>query len=60
MIVVNNQLGEARDLKEERDDEEFSAMYEQVKAERQEAGLRDAPIMVCAETMKRLRIKNGK
>lgn len=53
----HNQLGESRDLKEEREDEEYAAMYEKVRAEREAAGKNDAPIMVCAETMRRLKEK---
>ena len=57
MVDNHNELGERRDIKEEADDELFAAEYAKVKAERQAAGKADSPIVVCAETMKRLREK---
>lgn len=50
---------ERRDLRDEREAEEYAAMYAAVLKERQDAGLADAPIMVAAETMRRLRVKYG-
>lgn len=34
---------------------EYAAMYDQVRAEREASGKEDAPIMVAAEAMRRLR-----
>lgn len=50
---------ERRDLRDERESEEYAAMYAAVLKERQDADLADAPIMVAAETMRRLRAKHG-
>lgn len=50
---------EHRDLADERESEEYAAMYATVLKERQDAGLADAPIQVCAETMRRLRVRYG-
>lgn len=50
---------ERRDLADEREAEQYAAMYVAVLKERQDAGLSDAPIMVAAETMRRLRVRYG-
>ena len=39
-------------------DEAYAAMCETVRLEREAAGLSDAPIVVCAEAMRRLRAAN--
>jgi len=46
---------ERRDLADEREAEEYAAMYETVRQERQAAGKADSPIIICAEAAKRLR-----
>lgn len=50
---------ERRDLADERESDGYDEMYAAVLKERQDAGLADAPIMVAAETMRRLRAKHG-
>jgi len=48
---------ERRDLADEREAEQYAAMYEVVKAERLAEGRWHSPIAVCAEAMRRLRAK---
>lgn len=48
---------ERRDLKAEREMEEYAEMYAAVRAERDAAGLMRSEIQVAAETMRRLRLK---
>jgi hypothetical protein len=48
---------ERADLKDEREAAEYADVYAQVQAERGAAGKSAAPIMVAAETMRRLRVK---
>lgn len=50
---------ERADLADERESEQYADTYAAVLKERQDAGLADAPIMVAAETMRRLRVKYG-
>lgn len=49
---------EVRDEKQERDEDAYTAMCETVRLEREADGLSDAPIVVCAEAMRRLRAAN--
>ena len=46
---------ERRDLADEREAEQYAAMYDTVRQERQAAGKADSPIIICAEAAKRLR-----
>lgn len=48
---------ERADLKAEREEEEYAAMYEAVRNERQASGRPMSEIQVAAETMRRLREK---
>jgi len=55
-VTVEPMTGaELRAVVDERNAEAFEAMYELVRAERQAAGKADSPIIVAAETARRLR-----
>ena len=51
-----NELGERRDLQDERDAEAWQAMYDEILAERKEKGLPDQPIVIVAEIARRQRV----
>lgn len=55
-MTDHNQLGEARDLKDERDAEAWQAMYDAIVAERQAKGLPDQPIVIVSEIARRQRV----
>lgn len=54
---MTNDLGERRDLANERDSEEWWAMYDTVQAEKEAAGTCDAPRTIMAEVDRRLKAK---
>lgn len=50
---------ERADLADEREAEQYAETFATVQKEREDAGKDNAPIMVAAETMRRLRAKHG-
>lgn len=50
---------ERADLADEREAEKYAEMFATVQKEREDAGKDNAPIMVAAEAMRRLRAKHG-